>query len=148
MNHEQIFDGISKAGVSQQAEAKHLLDFVSAEQLTSLEALLSNVEGEEDAYRLLGEEAGVGAFGSDAIKAGKEAFLRSREKCREVVCGNAVVYDVCRRPSLQGSLTAAAIVLGALTEAKIPGINLPLVVTLMMRAGVDEYCASVWSKRL
>lgn len=148
MNHQELAAELSRLGLKHEAEveARVLLDRVSAEQLNSLATALARAPEVDDAYRLLGEEAGPGAWGSDTLRAGKEAFLRSRDRIRHAVCGSAVIYDMCRRPSLQNSTTAAAILLGVLVGANVSGVSLPLIATLVLRSGTDEFCSPVWSK--
>ena len=118
---------------------------IAADDLSALGAALDRAPGEAAAYALLGEAAGAAALGADPEEAGRGGFRSRLDEVRKTVCRYPPLRLYCAHADVVDGTTVGALTLGALLDAQLCGVSLPLIACIVARIGIRRLCGGVWA---
>lgn len=123
---------------------------LSPDQLAILQKLYNSSASDEVAYELIGQSMGNGAWGTDAIKAGKKLIQKYKSQLQHSVCGNKVLQKYCEKGKLLDSnngdylITVSAIIASNLTSSLTGGLDIISIAFLLTKMVGNGLCATHW----
>ena len=112
--------------------------------IDELEDVLNQVSNVDDAFALLGKQAGVGAAGLNPWESGKSMFFNNVARLSSEICNNKLLQSYCENKNSIDVSTCAGLVLGGLYVAQTHGINIVLISIIVSRLGIRKFCDRHW----
>ena len=113
------------------------IDNSSGEELL---AVIDSSENLDQAFELLGKEAGAGATGENDKENGLSMFMNRAHEFKNSVCNNDLLQRYCNNRSTIDLVTAGSLVFGGLSASQTSGINIFLVANCIVRYGIRKFC--------
>jgi hypothetical protein len=123
---------------------KKQIEQLPAEFVLQLENLYNSENDLEQAYENIGNYAGQGAWGVDALKEGKRIFNNLRHQLQQNLCNYKPLRLYCENTNVIDGLSVAGIVLGGLLASKTANIDVVSAALIISRIGIKNFCKSNW----
>lgn len=127
------------------SELNEIFSSLEAEQISFIDHFYTADLQTDQLLVMLGENAGANASGDNFYERGKSFFINSKSRLHKEICNNKALKSYCINVNVIDVTTCLALIVGGLQGAKNDGINYYLIIAIIVRMGIRNYCNKLWS---